>query len=224
MADDKNKGTAAVAGKTEAKFDPSKYLAPGMNKEKIRKVGNLTPIWSGEIALEKGLVLAGRMDRLEILDMGEDKDPKDRYRPMIRVVCAFATTGVLGAKKEQKKVEVPAGEDILLPITGSLKANKAVLLSAWDPKTVNYIIARAIGHVDTGKPSEMVEIETHLVDDPIVREGRFAQPPQYVYSPRLGKHGTVVAVDQAPAGLLPNGESYDMDGVVHEKQIAQQTS
>jgi hypothetical protein len=184
-------------------FDYSKYMPEGHDAKDLRKIGGLTPIYNGNFALDqKWPPCCGWLDRIERIEIADPNDPNP-IRDFMRVELTHPTKGVRGPRgANQEIVDLKAGEDILLPMSGNFK-NVAVLRAALaNPKEVFFGIFRAVGHMNTGKPSDMVQFDQRISQKTKPRDGRFALPANAVYAPEL-------QTTQVP--VVP-GQVYDANG------------
>lgn len=203
MAKDKNQ-TQATEGNQDD-FDYSKFLPEGFEAKELRKIGGLTPIYAGKLALEqKWSPCVGYIVAMETLDMGEDEEPKQRYREFLIIEVSAPTKGVLGPKNEQEIVDVEKGGQILMPLSGNLKNIKSLRAAAGDSKRVYVGVFRVTGQKDTGRPTEMWVIDARIHPKTIERTGRFDLPRGATPAPELAPNG----------GTTSTGEVYDKDGVL----------
>lgn len=194
-------------------FDYSKYLPEGFEAADLKKLGGLTPIYSAEAAVEHKLPpCVGWMDRIEKLDIGGEKEKNhdQRYRDFIRVQLTYATKGITGAGDNAELVEVNAGEDILMPMSGAIKNIVSLRAAISDPSKVYLGFFRPTGEqLDTGRPSPMWVIDAQLHPKSVKREGRFALPANVVHTPEISGQGVT------PTGAVYNQKT----GEIVEKMV-----
>ena len=144
---------------------------------KIREVGGLTPIFSPQEAWEEKFPpIVGWADRIEELppvQMG-----RDIFIPrLIRIQLTAPTKAVLGKRGARQVVDLKAGDDILVPLTGNLENSRGLMAAIKDPRHVTLIGIKLTGHVPTGQPSDMWTFSVGLTAHKMAREGtRFALP------------------------------------------------
>jgi len=205
----KNDKTKATAADTND-FDFAAFMPEGYDAGDLRVIGGLTPIYSPEDAFEGGFPpVVGLMDRIEILP--EVKVGKEMFIPRcIRVQCLTATKATTGKKGERKSVDIAAGEDVLIPITGNLSNNKTLLAACVDAKHVYLVVARVRGQVDVGQISPMWDWDVRLHPKSQERKGRFLLP----------QNASRIEV----LGTTSSGDIYDADGVVKERIVGANTA
>lgn len=188
---------ANQAGATEEVFDWSKYLPTGIKVDESTEDGSLTPIYAGEEALTNGWPpLIGRVDRIEVLPAV--KKGAEVYTPhMIRMVLLAPTKAMGGTGDSKQEVDMKIGDDILLPISGSIKTKRKLLLAAINEKLVFTALIRVRGKLDTGAQSEMNDFEVRLLNNAETRAGRYLLPTS--------------GGNQLPAGVIA-GQVVDENG------------
>lgn len=216
MAKPKNEANPGMSEGDD--FDFSKFLPEGYDAKDLRKVGGLTPIYAPKLAFEqKWDPVVGFIDRVMVLDMGEEiKDEKQRYRPFLVVELTSPNKGAVGPKSEQEVVSLNKGDDILVPVSGSIKNVKALEIAATDPANVYLGMFRVLGEKDlqqAGKPSPMWVIDARLHSKTKKREGRFLLSPINSREPKS-------LAEENGGGVTSTGVRYDKDGVVQESPQA----
>jgi hypothetical protein len=188
------KKTDAIVNASDKNFDFSAFMPEGWKADDLRAIGGLTPIYAPEAALEEKFPpVAGWLDRIELLPevtQGKDKATGQvrTYVPiMIRVQTTAPTKGIMGKGDALQIVDVAAGDDILVPVTGNLRANKVLLGAvpgarprrelppAVAPDKVYFAILRVTGQ-QTVENGDMWVWDTRLHPKTIERSGRYALP------------------------------------------------
>jgi hypothetical protein len=207
MAKNESKSVAG-ANINEKDFDWSAFIPKEHKATDLRAIGGLTPIYVPEEALgQKFPPVYGKMDRIEYLPT-QRVGQKDEWTPaVIRVNCLVPTKAMAGTKEDRVLVDVAAGEDVLIPITGNLKNNKTLLISAVDAGFVHIAGFRVKGQKDIGRAAgqEMWDWEVMLLTNPApeARAGRFL----------LAQTVTV-----GPSALLQTSSGVPYDGKTGEVQ------
>lgn len=213
MASAKKDVTDPQALPASQDFDYSQYLPEGFDAKDLRKVGGLTPVYNAELAVKnKWAPCVGKIVTIDILDMGEEhKEHKQRFREFLLVEVTTPTKGTTGNKRDgHEEVDVEAGSDIYVPISGNLKNIKVLQAAVQDPRNVYLGIFRATGEKkNTGKPTDMNVIDVRVHTKTFPREGRF-----------------LLRESPAPAslsggGVTSSGATYDGDGVVQDHPVQQ---
>lgn len=186
MAAGKNdKNVSNVSADSKNDFDFQSYLPEGWSAKELRKIDGLTPIYAPELALDhKWTPCVGFMDRIISIDFGEDQKD-NRFREFIVMQLTADTKGVRGDKSNREVVDVKAGEDILMPMSGNIK-NITVLRAALANNEKVYIGAfRVTGKLDTGMPTPMWKIDSFLHPKSDKRQGRFLLGMDEKHEPAL---------------------------------------
>lgn len=172
--------------------DLKAFLPAGFEAADFDVVGGLRPIVSPDILFEGQQPLVGFI--VALLDMPPRED-KSEWRALL-----VETTGNVSAKVGEDTVVIPAGKEILLPLSGSLKNNPDLLNAACDGSRVFLGIFSVKGQVDTGKQTPMWDFEVQLHKKTIARTGKYS----------LHQHNSVGTIaPQIPAGGMTdaNGRS-----------------
>lgn len=208
----KNDKNTAPAADVKDDFDYSQFLPEGYDAKELRKVGGLTPIYAAGPAYEnKWPPCAGWIVGIEVLDMGgEHKDPKQRFRPFLRLESTCKTKAAVGKKREQEIVDIDVGQDILMPLSGNIRNVKEIQIASADPKNTYLGIFRVTGSRQVNdEPSEMWVIDSRLHPKARVREGRF-----------LLTQTQNIPAQMQEGGVTATGEVFDKHGVI-QTQAAQ---
>lgn len=181
MAAAKKNGPASTeAPESGAAFDWAAFLPKDYKAEDLKQIGSLTPIYIPEMALEQGWnPVFGDIADIEYLPT-QRAGKEDAWTPkMLRVVLRAATKAMSGTKDDRQVVDLEPGQDILVPVTGALEANKELLIRAVDPKHVTTAGFRVKGTKDVGRASPMHDWEVMVHPVLSARTGRFllTQPP-----------------------------------------------
>lgn len=177
--------------KTETKAKNATNTAPitshgvTVTDDDFEEVGGLRYVCLPE--LNEGKPVTGWL--VSLLTMPE----KFKWQQAI-LVCLTEPANVV---VDDETIQAQPGEDVLIPVSGNLKNNDALLKACVDTKEV--IMGRFTykGEIDTGKPSKMKEFEVKLAfKKKIQRTGAFAlhnQPPVgYFTGEVLDKNGAPV--------------------------------
>lgn len=179
------------------KLDLAKFLPKGFTLDDFEVVGGLRPICPPELNQDAPIV--GYV--VSIIPMPKRKSDKSDWDCLLVTLLSTAQAKT----SDGEIVTLEEGEDVLIPIGGSLKNNAGLLSSACDARKVVPGIFTVIGQVDTGKPSDMWEYEVRLAFKKAVpREGKFAlyNKPVFAISNGAVTPGEVVNRDGSTARLV----------------------
>lgn len=172
------KNTETSSNNPAVDFDwMSAGLPADVDITKIQEVGGLTPIWSPQEAWEEKfppvIGWADRVEKLPPVQMG-----RDLFIPrLVRVHLTAPTKGVIGKRGARTVVELKAGDDILVPLTGNLENSRKLMAAVKDPRYVTIVGIKLTGQIPTGQPSEMWTFSVGLTAHRILREGtRYVLP------------------------------------------------
>lgn len=147
-------------------LDLSKYVPDGFDLSDFDVVGGLRPVCPPEVNQDNpvtGWIVA-------LLDMPKRKSDGSEWRAIL-----VQLTRPAKAKAGDDVVDVEAGKEILIPLSGSLKNNADLLNAAVDARKVTMGMFVVTGTMDIGKPSDMWVYEVRLaLKKQIAREGAFA--------------------------------------------------
>lgn len=178
-----------TAPQNEFTIDWNAILPQGVSKEDLRKTGALTPIYSpGEAFAGKWKAIMVYLVGIETLPTQNVGTPFEFTPQMIRAVLRTAGKGMQGVGESKAAVDLVPGDDILIPITGSLKVNREIMLAATDPVrlfTAGFAVIRQ--EKVNEAPSPMWVWEAPIVGQFEERKGRYLQMGQPVQI--LGKTG-----------------------------------
>jgi hypothetical protein len=155
MASDKNKAKAAAAT-TKNEVDLTKIALPeGWSADDFEQAGGLLPLAPPELNQNSTIIAY----IVACLDMPKRKsDGSDWKGLLVQIIVGTAKV----KDSEDNVSEVGAGENIIIPVGGSLKANKDVMAVAFDPNTVVPGAFTVVGQVDTGKRDPMWDYDVKL--------------------------------------------------------------
>lgn len=191
----KTQAQAASKGpKALSEINLKAFLPEGFSEKDFDIVGGLRPICSPESMLDPDSPVVGWV--VALLDMPNREDGSE-WRALLVELTGNAT-----AKVGDDIVVIPAGKEVLIPVSGALKNNPELLNAAFDATRVFLGIFRIIGQVDTGKPSKMWEYEVALHKKTIARVGKYT----------LQQHNAVGVVETRTAAQLNKGDITDANG------------
>lgn len=155
------------------------FLPAGLSADELTLTGGLTPTYSPKEAFENRYApVGGWIDRLQKLAPVKQGGGKV-YEPLVLLVRDISrpTKGVLGPKTDRKVVDVPAGKDILIPITGNISTNRELIQAMADTEHVYFAIFQVVGQmpVDSG-PSDMWVWKIMLHPQKKARTGVYSLP------------------------------------------------
>jgi hypothetical protein len=193
------KRESQVAATKPKDVDMKAFMPAGMTEDDLSVVGGLRPICQPEEMM--GNPVGGWI--VAIIDMPPRKD-KSEWRALL-----VELTGACRAKVGEEVQTIEAGEEVLIPLNGSLKNNPDLLNAAASSSHVFWGFLQCVGQVDLGKPSPMWDFEVKLnKKNPIARTGKYALHQSAVQVeimgsaiPQLGKDAITNANGQ-PAGSM----------------------
>lgn len=199
MAATKKDAKGAVAKGNDGamgEIDLSKFLPEGFSLDDFESVGGLRPICPPELNAETpviGWVVA-------LLDMPPRKSDNSPWQGLLINLVSTAQ-----AQAGDEIITVEAGKDIIIPVSGALKANSDLLSAAVNSHKVTCGIFHVTGQMDVGKPSPMWTYDVRLAfKKQKAREGAAAlyhrSPPALVSAPVL--RGEVLDSNGKPAAAL----------------------
>ena len=219
MADNKKKSEPlAGAALSSDDEDLLQYLPEGMDLKDLHKTGGLTPTYSPKHALDGAFPrVAGYIDRIMVLPtMAQGKD--DEFTPVMILLRELVkpTKATVGRDDDRQVVDVEAGKDILIPLTGNLKNNKELINALADQSKVYFCVAKVVGQQKVNnQPSKMWVWDLRICDKSQAkpREGIYALPA--ANAQQLGVTATGASFDlqtgevvkSAPAGAQPAAAS-----------------
>ena len=161
-------------------IDFSKFLPEGMDVGDLYKTGGLTPIMNPELAFEKGAVVAGYIDRIQVLPL-QRAGTADEWQPLmilVRELTAPVACMAKDPKGDDTEVIVEKGKECLVPVTGNLKTNRELLTALMDRTQAHFAIFRVVGTMDVGRASPMWSFDIRLHPKTKQRVGAYALPSQ----------------------------------------------
>lgn len=148
---------------SEATLDPAVQAlldqarkAEGVTENDVTELVGLTPIYNPQTALEqKWPALVGYADRIELLPV-QRAGSKDEWTPiLVRFIATQATKAVTGAKNERRVIDIAPGDEVMLPISGSLGVNSKLEHAAADTAKAHKMIIVVTGQSPTTKGNDM---------------------------------------------------------------------
>lgn len=208
------KGSKKVA--SGADFDELAWLQDQgvqVTEDDIQELGTLTPIYSGEVAIEEEWPpLYGKLITEQMLPIRDGN--KIVERPFYVLECLVATKALAGTKETGREtVDVEKGQLVLMPKSGSIKNVKELSHAAMDPTHIYNVLFRYTGElIDTGKQSPMKKISAKFVGAPEPRSRKYQIAPV-----------EVEVVSSLPVGTTQSGHQFDRNGVVKNRLVERTT-
>lgn len=182
MANEKNNKPATN------ELDLAAFLSgvEGFSADDFKITGGLTPIYGAKEAFENKLApVIGWIDRLLVLpevQQGKNPDGSPRvFEPHMILVREIqkATMGLQGSKDAKKLVDVAAGSDILVPITGNVETNRELIQALMDRKNKYMGVFACVGQQRVNNQVTPMWVWKILVatDKPSPRQGAYAILP-----------------------------------------------
>ena len=141
-------------------------LPEGFDEKDFAITGGLRPIVSPELMMDNPVV-GWIVTRQEMPDR-DDGTAWSAFLVQLTGPCKAVDRG------ENEIIEVPAGSEVIIPISGALRNNRELQIAALDPARVYLGIFSVSGQVNVGKPSPMWAFDVLLHKRTIPREGAFA--------------------------------------------------
>lgn len=162
------------------KIDWSKYLPKDVDKSDLKKTGGLKPAYYPDEALTQG------WDPIVVRLVGIKRLPEQRqgrriWTPQLfHGVLRTPAKAMAGIRDDRKVVDLKPGDDILIPITGSLKIDSDLIEAARHPTRLYTACFAVVGQdtisvPDVDDPNPMFIWDARLVGSYEKREGRYEQ-------------------------------------------------
>jgi hypothetical protein len=201
----KARPAAQTAPKVKALADINltAFLPKGFDAKDFDVVGGLRPICPPESMTDPEQPTAGFV--VSLLDMPDRKDGSKWSAFLVEL------TGNASCKVGDDIVVIPAGKEVLIPMSGKLKTNADLVSAAWDENLVYLGIFRVLGQVDVGKENPMWDFEVALHKQTIPRTGKYALQLRTARESNAAKAARD-AVKQQPAAPIGKGDITDASG------------
>jgi hypothetical protein len=165
MAKTTSKSTTAATD-VASEIDIKKFLPEGFDLSDFESVGGLRPICPPELNGETPVIGIP----YALLDMPPRKSDKSAWQGILVHLLSTAQ-----AQAGDEIVTVEKGKDIIIPVSGSLKANGDLLAAVVNTHKVTPAIFHVTGQMEVGKPSPMWVYDVKLAfKKQVPREGAFA--------------------------------------------------
>ena len=218
--DDKNKPQTTTASPLATEqpkpATPALVMASEFSDDEFYDVGGLTPIYSSKEAYEnKFPEVVGFPYDIEELPTIVRTTPDGKqtfFTPrMVRVHLARATKATTGKRGARQIIDRLPGEDILVPMTGSLQHNKPLLAAVNHPTDLFLAKMEIVGQIPL-ELGDMWDWRVQLNKKRIKREGRFNVRSNEGMVPLAAPAGN--GAPALPAGQLVNPQTGEVRDAV----------